>query len=177
MKNVLEIPSRNQIAFILSMCLHVSFESWTHSFREHLGEHPAYLSLPSANRSGASRVSLVWAAAAWRSQEQVPLVTNYFCNGLHRLSRENTIGPLLSPISTCVSMEATFLPFQFASVVLRMKIEIQSCCFWFLFLFPYFWSSAVCKLAGFHCVEPNRRPADFSLVWNQSWIYCPKELS
>lgn len=70
-----------------------------------------------------AQTSLVLAGSHWADQQlhedpkgtTVSLVINYFCDGLHRLSRENTIGPLVSLISACVSMEARFLPLQFAS--------------------------------------------------------------
>lgn len=45
----------------------------------------------------------------------VPLLINPFWDGLHRLSRENTTGTLLSPMPACVRIEATDLPLQLAS--------------------------------------------------------------
>jgi len=63
---------------------------------------------------------------------------NCFYGGLHRFSRENTTGPLLSPISACVSVEATFLRLELASSNFQGKNPDSVLSFCTLFPFHYF---------------------------------------
>lgn len=89
------------------------------------------------------QTSLVLAGSHWTEQQlcedpkgtTVPLGIKYFCDGLHRLSRENAIGPLLSPISARVSMEETFLPLQLVSYNFQDANPDSVLSFWSLFLF------------------------------------------